>query len=285
MKRRGPRRVIVSADFDNFRSHHVRLLHEASRLGPVTVLLWSDRMIESMTGKKPKLPVEERIYLIEAIRYVDRIIAGSAPFDPNELPVGEMPTPLPDMWVVPEESQSEKKRDFCDRHEIQYRVIGADEMHGFPQEPEEVLSDFAEDRGGRPPRVLVTGCFDWFHSGHVRFFEEAAEYGDLIVVVGHDANVRLLKGEGHPLFSQDERRYMIQAVRYVKAAVISTGHGWMDAEPEVERFKPDRYLANEDGDKPEKRRFCKERNIEYIVLKRKPREGLIRRTSTTLRGF
>jgi len=49
--------------------------------------------------------------------------------------------------------------------------------------------------------------------------------------LGHDQNVRLLKGEWAPLFGQDERRYMVGAVRFVKAALISSGHGWMDAEP------------------------------------------------------
>ena len=50
---------------------------------------------------------------------------------------------------------------------------------------------------------------------------------------------------------------MVQAsIRYVKQALISTGHGWMDAEPEIERIKPDMYAVNEDGDKPEKRAFC-----------------------------
>ena len=50
--------------------------------------------------------------------------------------------------------------------------------------------------------MIVTGCYDWFHSGHVRFFEEVSELGDLYVVVGNDANIRLLKGEGHPLFPE-----------------------------------------------------------------------------------
>ena len=79
----------------------------------------------------------------------------------------------------------------------------------------------------------MTGCFDWFHSGHVRFFEEASALGELYVVVGHDANVRLLKGEGHPLFPQEERRYLVAAVRYVHRALISSGEGWLDAEPEI----------------------------------------------------
>jgi len=134
-------------------------------------------------------------------------------------------------------------------------------------------------------KVLVTGCFDWFHSGHVRFFEETAQLGDLYVVVGHDENVRLLKGDDHPLFSQEERRYMVGAIRFVKQALISTGSGWMDAEPEIEAIKPDMYVVNEDGDKPEKREFCGQRGLEYVVLKRAPAEGLPRRESTHLRGF
>jgi cytidyltransferase-like protein len=134
-------------------------------------------------------------------------------------------------------------------------------------------------------KVIVTGCFDWFHSGHVSFFEEVSQLGDLYVVVGHDANVRLLKGEGHPLFPQGERRYMVQSIRYVKQALISTGCGWMDAEPEIALIKPDIYAVNEDGDKPEKRAFCEGHGIQYVVLKRIPKAGLPQRQSTDFRGF
>jgi cytidyltransferase-like protein len=134
-------------------------------------------------------------------------------------------------------------------------------------------------------KVIVTGCYDFFHSGHVRFFEEASELGDLSVVVGNDENVRLLKGAGHPLFTAAERRFNVGAVRYVKQALVSTGMGWMDAEPEIAWIKPDLYVVNEDGDKPEKRQFCRKQGIEYVVLKRLPKEGLTRRTSTDLRGF
>jgi cytidyltransferase-like protein len=133
--------------------------------------------------------------------------------------------------------------------------------------------------------VIVTGCYDWFHSGHVRFFEEVAALGDLYVVVGHDANIRLLKGAGHPMLPEQERRYMVQSIRHVKQALISTGGGWLDAEPEIERIQPHIYAVNEDGDRPEKRAYCEARGIEYRVLKRVPKEGLPRRESTALRGF
>jgi glycerol-3-phosphate cytidylyltransferase-like family protein len=119
----------------------------------------------------------------------------------------------------------------------------------------------------------------------MRYFEEASEFGDLYVIVGSDKNVRLLKGDVHPMFSQDERRYLVQSVRFVKQALVSSGSGWMDAEPEIAQIKPDRYVVNEDGDKPEKRNFCETRGIEYVVLKRTPKAGLPRRQSTDLRGF
>jgi hypothetical protein len=74
-------------------------------------------------------------------------------------------------------------------------------------------------------------------------------------------------------------------MKNVAHAVISSGSGWLDAEPEMRVVAPRWYIVNKDGDKPEKRRYCEERGIEYVVLKRIPREGLPRRTSTDLRGF
>jgi cytidyltransferase-like protein len=134
-------------------------------------------------------------------------------------------------------------------------------------------------------KVIVTGCYDWFHSGHVRFFEEISAYGDLYVVVGHDANIRLLKGVGRPLFSQQERRYLVGSIKYVKQALISSGDGWLDADPEIRRIKPDIYAVNEDGDQGGKREYCAKMGLEYLVLQRTPAPGLQRRSSTDLRGF
>jgi hypothetical protein len=77
----------------------------------------------------------------------------------------------------------------------------------------------------------------------------------------------------------------VGAVRHVTGTMIGSGHGWMDAAPEIESLRPDYYIVNEDGDRPEKREFCAGRGIEYVILKRIPKAGLPRRDSTTLRGF
>jgi cytidyltransferase-like protein len=187
---------------------------------------------------------------------------------------------IPDIWIVNQEDATPEKQLFCASEGISYQVIVPGELKGFPD-----LPGSGDVSSATKKKVLVTGSFDWLHSGHIRFFEETSALGDLYVVVGHDENIRLLKGNCHPMFSAEERRYMVQSVRYVKQALISTGHGWMDAEPEVELLKPDLYAVNEDGDVPEKRAFCAQHGIEYVVLRRIPKEGLPQRESTVLRGF
>ncbi len=265
--------VAVSGRFDDLKTIHVRWLQEAARLGELHVLLWSDALVEAVTGQPPKFAEAERRYLVESLRYVSRVSRVEPPFDPDTLPAEHRP----DVWVVCDRQINERKQAWCASHGVRCQHIPDTALGGYPIEP--------PPAGSGRQRVIVTGCYDWFHSGHVRFFEEASEYGDLIVVVGHDANVRLLKGDGHPLFSEDERRYLVGSIRYVHLALVSTGHGWMDAEPEVARLQPDIYLVNEDGDKPEKREFCAQHGLAYVVLKREPKAGLPRRQSTDLRGF
>ncbi len=268
--------VVVAGSFDNMHSQHLRFLEEAARLGQVQVLVWDDEAVRVITGQPPEFPLAERIYVLQALRYVDRVEVVSGPIDPQTLP------PISDtrssVWAVPEVDDTPQKRGYCTSHGFGYHVVTARDTTGFP--PALAVTPQATRK-----KVVVTGCYDWFHSGHVRFFEEVSELGELYVVVGSDANVALLKGEGHPLFPQDERRYMVQSVRYVTQALISSGQGWMDAEPEISLIRPDLYVVNEDGDKPEKREFCRVHGLEYVVLTRTPKVGLPRRQSTDLRGF
>ena len=80
--------------------------------------------------------------------------------------------------------------------------------------------------------VMVSGCYDLLHAGHVAFFKTAAQYGKLHVYVGQDQNIKFLKGKP-PYFSQEERKYMTGAVRYVEKANIATGSGMLDFEQDM----------------------------------------------------
>jgi len=254
----------------------MRFLQEAAKLGPVHLLLWSDQAVQVLESEGPKFPQAERQYFVEAIRYVDQVTLVGGPIERDALPAEHAGGPA--TWVVEESDDNAAKRAFCEAHGLEFRVITEDQLQGFPEGP-------SDDSPSGKKKVIVTGCYDWFHSGHVRFFEEVSELGELYVVVGHDANIKLLKGEGHPMYEEDMRRYMAGSIRHVKRALVSSGDGWLDAEPEIERIKPDIYAVNEDGDRPEKREYCEAHGIEYRVLKRVPKEGLPKRQSTDLRGF
>lgn len=269
--------IAAIGSYNNIKSSDVRFLHEASKLGKLTVYLWSDTLFEQLEGKKPEFPQVERKYFVESVRYVNQVVLIDELPNRDELP--QINTNTPEMWAVLETDDNINKRLFCSKYNIQLYVIKEDNLQSFPIFP------FKLDSFSSTQKVMVTGSFDWLHTGHIRFFEETSELGDLYVVVGHDQNLQLLKGTGHPLFSENERLYMVQSIRFVKQALISTGHGWMDAEPEINLIQPDLYVVNEDGDVPDKRKFCQERNLQYKVLKRAPKPGLAARQSTELRGF
>lgn len=133
------------------------------------------------------------------------------------------------------------------------------------------------------PKVLVSGCYDLLHAGHVYFFELAAEHGDVYVCVGADANIEALKHH-KTLLSEDERRYIVDSLKFVKSARVSSGSGMLDFEPDLMEILPDKFVVNEDGDTEGKRKLCEKHGVEYVVLPRVPKPGLPARSSTALKA-
>jgi cytidyltransferase-like protein len=269
-----PAQVVASGGFDDITSREVRFLEEAAKLGELTVLLWPDAIVEQVTGVPPKFPLAERSYFLNAVRSVSKVATADSFADYDSLPG----TLCVDVWADYRPTTSPAREAYARENKIVYRCFSCESLKEFPDVP---LRPYASGRR----KVVVTGCYDWLHSGHVRFFEEVSTYGDLYAIVGHDANIRLLKGAGHPLLPQEERRYVVGSIKYVTESLISSGDGWLDADPEIRRLKPDIYAVNEDGDVGGKRDYCAALGIEYLVLKRVPAPGLPKRTSTDLRGF
>jgi len=131
-------------------------------------------------------------------------------------------------------------------------------------------------------KVFVSGCYDLLHSGHVEFFRQAAQYGDLYVGIGSD---KTIEGYKHhkTVYSEQERLFMVKSIRYVKEAYINQGSGILDFLPTLDIVKPDILVVNSDGGNDDKRRVCEDRGMEYIVLQRDPHEGLTARSSTELK--
>lgn len=131
-------------------------------------------------------------------------------------------------------------------------------------------------------KVFVSGCYDMLHSGHVAFFKEASAYGDLYVGIGSDKTIEELKHH-KPVYSENERLYMVKAIRYVTDAYINSGSGMLDFLDTLDRVNPDIFVVNSDGGSDLKRELCRERGIEYVVLERVPEKGLEARSTTALR--
>ena len=131
-------------------------------------------------------------------------------------------------------------------------------------------------------KVFVSGCYDMLHSGHVAFFEEAAQYGDLYVGIGSDNTINELKAR-KTVNPEKERLYMVKALKAVKDAWINSGSGVLDFESELEKLCPDIFFVNTDGHTVLKEDLCNRLGIKYIVSQRTPHADLPARSTTALR--
>lgn len=70
-------------------------------------------------------------------------------------------------------------------------------------------------------KVLVGGCFDILHYGHIKFLKKAKKLGDyLVVALESDVNVKRLKGKGRPYHSQKQRKEMLLSLKFVDEVII-----------------------------------------------------------------
>lgn len=69
-------------------------------------------------------------------------------------------------------------------------------------------------------RVLIGGCFDIIHLGHIDFLKKAKELGGvLIVLLESDENIKINKGLNRPINPQSERAKILATLRMVDYVV------------------------------------------------------------------
>ena len=92
--------------------------------------------------------------------------------------------------------------------------------------------------------VLTNGCFDLLHAGHIYALEQAASYGDVLWVgLNSDASVKCLKGSKRPIYTEQERLYILNALECVQGVFIFNGS---DLAQEMDSIKPDVYVKSGD---------------------------------------
>jgi rfaE bifunctional protein nucleotidyltransferase chain/domain len=69
--------------------------------------------------------------------------------------------------------------------------------------------------------VFTNGVFDILHQGHIELLKWSRNLGDRLVVgINSDASTLALKGEGRPVNSQENRKAVLQALRFVDEVLI-----------------------------------------------------------------
>jgi FAD synthetase len=89
-------------------------------------------------------------------------------------------------------------------------------------------------------RVLAAGKFDILHLGHLAYLEQAralaGDDGELIVIIALDKTIERERG-APPVFPQEQRRKLVEAIGYVDQALI--GLDTQDHTEIVIQTKPD----------------------------------------------
>ena len=142
----------------------------------------------------------------------------------------------------------------------------------------------------RRTKVFVAGFFDGLHPGHISFLTECAQYGDLYVSIGSDKILITLK-KTQPLFHENERKYMLDALSCVKESAISKGEiGAFSFRKYFNKVCPDIFITNTDASLlHQKKKLCQDNNVEYKDLlsekeKRMQPDGSKSYSSTLLRA-
>jgi len=138
--------------------------------------------------------------------------------------------------------------------------------------------------GGRPIEVMVSGCFDIIHSGHVEFLQAARAKGDyLTVVIPTDDIIRDLK-QRQPFLTIAQKTRVLMAMSCVDHVVVGAAKPYsMNFVPEFKKNPPD-ILAVSDDDPAAaaKLDLCFEHKVDMVTLERAAPEGRISSTELVI---
>jgi cytidyltransferase-like protein len=120
--------------------------------------------------------------------------------------------------------------------------------------------------------IFTSGCYDLLHLGHIIHFNFCKSKGDILVVtVGNDETIHLLKGSTKPINDQDFRVRLLAALELVDYVVISEESGKMDHIKSTELLRPDKYVLNATDSAVEaKRAICEKNGVELVLCRRLP---------------
>ncbi len=69
--------------------------------------------------------------------------------------------------------------------------------------------------------VFTNGCFDILHAGHIHSLEQAAAFGDFLIVgLNSDKSINRIKGPDRPFNKEQDRALLLASLMMVDAVVL-----------------------------------------------------------------
>jgi len=95
-------------------------------------------------------------------------------------------------------------------------------------------------------KLLLNGCFDLLHPGHIKLFEHCSLYPNryVKVLIDSDRRIKEHKGESRPIIDQDNRAYMIRSLKWVDDVVIFDSDNQLITY--IVNYKPDIMIKGSD---------------------------------------
>jgi len=69
-------------------------------------------------------------------------------------------------------------------------------------------------------KIFTNGCFDIIHRGHLELLKYCNTLGGVIVGLNSNKSVQQLKGSSRPIFDQEDRKFLLESLKYVDKVVI-----------------------------------------------------------------
>ena len=69
-------------------------------------------------------------------------------------------------------------------------------------------------------QIFTNGCFDTLHKGHIELLKFCKSLGYVTVGLNSDTSVAGLKGVGRPINSEEDRKFLLQSLKYVDRVII-----------------------------------------------------------------
>jgi rfaE bifunctional protein nucleotidyltransferase chain/domain len=69
-------------------------------------------------------------------------------------------------------------------------------------------------------QIFTNGCFDILHRGHIELLKFCKSLGYVTVGLNSDNSVSRLKGQNRPVNAEQDRKYLLEALKYVDKVIV-----------------------------------------------------------------